>query len=255
VPDKKFDLGEYVEVKDRIKLLYELFANGRLVTEAVEILTAPDGKQRVMVRAAAYRTPDDPHPGIGHSWLELPGTTPYTRGSEVENAETSAWGRAIAALGILVDRSIASAQEVANKQDDAPRESRYGPLSDGGLVGIAEVGKPPSDFELRTGPDGSAISFRLVQGRQSIKVVAKGPLADALVVVRADLIGTRVTCWGTVTEEAFVKDGKTIAYRVLTLERLQSPDYLLPGHDAVDAELAALPMFTSNTETGMGFPE
>ena len=107
-------------------------------------------------------------------------------------------------------------------------------------TGIAEIGKPPSDFELRVGPNGSAVSFRLVDGRQSIKVVALGPLADALVVVRTDIIGKRVTCWGKVTEESFVKDGKTIAYRVLTLERIQTVDFTLPAEMFSEAEQAAL---------------
>ena len=96
MPDKKeFALGDYIEVKDRIARFYELFAGGRLVTTEVRATSEPDGKPRVWVQAAAYRTADDPHPGIGWSWLELPGATPYTRGSELENAETSAWGRAI----------------------------------------------------------------------------------------------------------------------------------------------------------------
>ena len=45
-------------------------------------------------------------------------STPYTRNSEIENAETSAWGRAIAACGIEVRRGIASADEVRNKEHD-----------------------------------------------------------------------------------------------------------------------------------------
>lgn len=240
--DKKFDLGEYVEVKDRIKLFYELYAGGRLVTDQVEILTAPDGKQRVMVRAHAFRTVDDPHPGVGHSWLELPGTTPYTKGSEVENAETSAWGRAIASLGILVDRSIASAQEVRDKSGDEPRVDTP---QDGSLIGTVEIGKAPSDFELRTGPNGSAISFRLKEGRSSIKVVALDPLASALALVKGDIIGQRVTCWGTVSIESFVKDGKAIEYRVLALSRIQTPDLILPSD--IDPELESLPMFAEAT--------
>jgi hypothetical protein len=118
MPDRKeFDLGDYIEVKDRIARFYELYAGGRLVTEEVRASTEPDGKPRIWVKAAAYRTADDPRPGIGWSWLELPGTTPYTKGSELENAETSAWGRAIGSLGILIDKSIASAQEIKNKAE------------------------------------------------------------------------------------------------------------------------------------------
>jgi hypothetical protein len=38
--------------------------------------------------------------GTGHAGLSIPGTTSFTRGSEVENAETSALGRALAMLAI-----------------------------------------------------------------------------------------------------------------------------------------------------------
>ena len=101
-------LKDYVDVKERIRLFYAAHPDGRLVTGDVIGSNEPDGVPRIMVKAYAYRSPDDTLPGVGHSWLALPGTTPYTRGSEVENAETSAWGRAIAALGIGIDKSIAS---------------------------------------------------------------------------------------------------------------------------------------------------
>ena len=106
-------LADYVTVPERIKLFYELFGQGRLVTGEVRVSTEPDGKPRVMVQGLAYRTPDDPLPGVGWSWMELPGTTSFTRGSELENTETSAWGRAIGAVGIGIAKSIASASLAA----------------------------------------------------------------------------------------------------------------------------------------------
>ena len=50
----------------------------------------------------------------------FPGRTPYTRGSELQNAETSAWGRAIvAALAADTNRAgVASADEVRNRRAD-----------------------------------------------------------------------------------------------------------------------------------------
>ena len=121
MPDKKeFELGDYIEVKDRIRIFYEFYAGGRLTTEEVRATREPDDKPRIWVKAAAYRSPDDTHPGIGWSWIELPGSTPYTKGSELENAETSAWGRAIAALGILISGGIASGQEVRSKAAPEP---------------------------------------------------------------------------------------------------------------------------------------
>ena len=75
------------------------------------------GQQYIAVIAAAYRTPDDTRPGIGMAYEAYPGKTNFTRGSELQNAETSAWGRAIvAALAADTKRGIASADEVRNRQ-------------------------------------------------------------------------------------------------------------------------------------------
>jgi len=124
----KFDMSDYVPVNERIEAFTKAYPDGSLQSEIVE-LTA----ERVTIKAYAYRTPDDPRPGTGHSSLEIPGATPYTKGSEIENAETSAWGRAIAALGFEVKRGISSAEEMRNKQPgqgaqatrrNVPRETR-----------------------------------------------------------------------------------------------------------------------------------
>ena len=117
-------LKDYVDVKERIRLFYEKHPDGRLVTGEVTLTTEPDGVPRVMVQALAYRSPDDTHPGVGWSWLELPGKTPYTRGSEIENAETSAWGREIAALGFEVKRGIATKEDARNKQPEQGERGR-----------------------------------------------------------------------------------------------------------------------------------
>jgi len=72
----------------------------------------------VVVVAAAYRGPDDSRPGIGMAAEPYPGRTPYTRGSELMNAETSAWGRAIvAALAADTRQGVASADEIRNRRD------------------------------------------------------------------------------------------------------------------------------------------
>ena len=85
-----------------------------------------------MYRAEAYRTSDDPRPGVGYASEPYPGTSNFTRDSEIMNAETSAWGRAIAALGIAVHRGIASAQEVraAQRGTDVPKVTRVATTED-----------------------------------------------------------------------------------------------------------------------------
>jgi hypothetical protein len=234
VPDKSFDLSGYVQVNERIKLFYELFAGGRLVTETVDILTAPDGVQRVMVRALAYRSVDDPHPGVGTSWLQIPGSTPYTRGSEVENAETSAWGRAIGSLGILIDKSIASANEIENKQDGGIVSTSDHPVSesvDGGLIGEL-IASGNHDFLIREAPGGSlakkgwTLPFRIKNGRSSFIALAHDDLAQILYGTRARWINQRVTVWGWWTDESIPAKGNKpqINYRILHVQKITGPD-------------------------------
>ena len=115
MPDYQDRMKDYVPVNERIDAFMTAFPEGSLQTEIVELTDS-----RVTVKAYAYRVPTDPRPGVGHSSLNIPGSTPYTKGSEIENAETSAWGRAIAALGFEVKRGIASSEEVRNKQQPRP---------------------------------------------------------------------------------------------------------------------------------------
>jgi hypothetical protein len=108
---RKFDMSDYIPVAERIEAFFDKFPDGSLQSEIVRL-----DDSYVLMRGYAYRTADDERPGMGLSGLEIPGATPYTRGSEIENAETSAWGRATAALGFEVRRGVASAEEVRNKQ-------------------------------------------------------------------------------------------------------------------------------------------
>lgn len=109
-----FDLSNYVEVADRLREWYEKNPTARIVTTIVE-----QSDKRVTVKAEVFRKADDVLPaGVGHSALGVPGTTPYTRGAELENAETSAIGRALVAAG-LPSKKVASADEVLAKRGAA----------------------------------------------------------------------------------------------------------------------------------------
>lgn len=223
-----FDLKDYVEVKTRIKLFYERYPDGRLVTNDVRV-SVDDDTPRVWAQALAYRTPDDPHPGVGWSWMVLPGSTSYTKGSELENTETSAWGRAIGSLGIGIEKSIASGDEIKSKSgENAATEREH--TDDGSLIGNVAAGKPPVDLKLRQTKDGPVAGFKLTQGRSGLQVLASGPLADALHPFLAGLVGQRVAVWGTVEMVPWDKDGKAMpAYRRLNLERIKTDDWTLPA--------------------------
>ena len=106
-----YNIEDYIEVKDRIEKLYQDYPNASIQTEIIELTD-----KRVTVKASVYTNPEDPIPTTGHSYMNIPGTTNFTRGSELENTETSAVGRAIALMGYEVKKSIASRDEVASKQ-------------------------------------------------------------------------------------------------------------------------------------------
>ena len=126
----------YIEVGERIARFYEKFPDGSLRAWHRPYLETVGERVFVVYAAAAYRTPDDDKPGIGYAWEPVPGPTSFTKDSELMNAETSAWGRAIAALGFETREHVASANEVRartgddGKLSDAQRKKIYGLIRD-----------------------------------------------------------------------------------------------------------------------------
>ncbi|SET52303.1 hypothetical protein [Nonomuraea wenchangensis] len=97
-------------------------------------------KTFIVYCAAFYRTPDDPMPGIGVAWEPFPGTTPYTRNSELMNAETSAWGRAlVAAFAADTKKGIATSLDVRTRE----AEREFGPHDQQGWPTKPEPGEQP----------------------------------------------------------------------------------------------------------------
>lgn len=124
-----FDLGDYVDVATRIAVAREHYPEGSLQpvdpTQPFDIRHIGDDVW-IVYTAAFFRWPDDPRPGIGVAWERYPGRTSYTAGSEVQNAETSAWGRAIVA-GLAADTrsGVASSEEVRAAREE--RDPLLGP--------------------------------------------------------------------------------------------------------------------------------
>ena len=108
---------QYVEVNERIKFFRqeEQYKNWSLITE----FTVLDEGQCVC--RASIVDADNRIISVGHAH-EVQGSSNINKTSYVENCETSAIGRALAMLGIGIDTSIASANEVSDaiaKQDTA----------------------------------------------------------------------------------------------------------------------------------------
>ena len=121
----------YTEVAERMKIARELWPASifRPVDplNPYQIVTVKD-LSYVVYSAALYRDPEDLLPAIGTAWEEIPGRTPYTKGSELMNAETSAWGRACIAAGIP-SKKIASFEEVRNRQETKEKTAPTAPTA------------------------------------------------------------------------------------------------------------------------------
>ena len=101
---------DYVMVKDRIIFFNENFPNGSITTELIEMT------DRFIVKATV--TPDMENPVryfTGHA-EEVVGSSQINKTSALENAETGAIGRSLASMGIGIEDSFASADEVKNAQ-------------------------------------------------------------------------------------------------------------------------------------------
>lgn len=114
-------MRDYVDVAERISIFRQKYPEGSLqpwdMNKPYEIVTVGD-KTFVVYVAAAYRTPNDPRPGVGMAWEPFPGRTSFQRDSELMVCETSAWGRAIVAvLAADTKRGVASAEEVQNRAE------------------------------------------------------------------------------------------------------------------------------------------
>ena len=109
-----FDLSDYVTVAQRLSAFYERYPDGRVASFTPEVVTIGD-RTFVSVTASVWRSTEDIIPCSATAWEPFPGKTPYTKDSEMMNAETSAIGRALAAAGISVSRSLSSQDEVRNR--------------------------------------------------------------------------------------------------------------------------------------------
>ena len=147
-----YDLSDYVDVKTRIELFYDKFPEGSIQFEFMGLMGI--NSEYIWGIARAYRNPEDPRPFTGTCSEEMPGKTPFTRGSELANLETSAIGRAIGSAGIGLGKSMASKQEVsaaqARQSDHTPDyEPRAAKPVNGQPFPIPQMTKKQSDFILK----------------------------------------------------------------------------------------------------------
>lgn len=150
-------LQNYTEVKDRIAEFYAKHPEGSLQFEFQGQMNI-QGQDIIWGIAYAYRTPDDLRPCTGTAWEFVPGKTPFTRGSEMMNLETSAFGRCLGAMNIgLNGKGFASAQEINMAKQRDPWAA------------------PPNSLNKPVEPDLSALGAQVIGEHQEAPKEAETP--------------------------------------------------------------------------------
>ena len=108
---------DYIEVNERVKHFRELYDRGEILTH----LLSDNGekctfKAEILIDGLCVST--------GHAY-EMANSSFVNKTSYVENCETSAVGRALGFLGIGIDTSVASAEEVSNAINNQNKSNSF----------------------------------------------------------------------------------------------------------------------------------
>ncbi|HWE43238.1 MAG TPA: hypothetical protein VG432_12065 [Gemmatimonadaceae bacterium] len=122
-----FDLESYTPVAERIRRFYERYPSGRIVTELVS-REPQEGANVITFRALAYRATGDELPAATGWAAERDDDGEINAVACLENAETSAIGRALANLGFATStRPSREEMEKANRACARRGEGRAAP--------------------------------------------------------------------------------------------------------------------------------
>lgn len=121
---------KYIPVNERVKAFRMLVPDGTIETE---LLNSGD---YIIFKAKIFVNGDLKATGYAE---EIRGSSSINRTSALENAETSAVGRALGFLGIGIDTSIASFEEVNNAQMFNEANKLATPSEKAGLIASARA--------------------------------------------------------------------------------------------------------------------
>lgn len=154
VKSEKVKDKDYITVSQRIKAFRMCHPNGSITTEFVSL------ENGVAIMKAVVRDEEGKVLGEGHAY-EKEGSTFINKTSYIENCETSAVGRALGMCGFGIDKSVASAEEVANakaNQEETATEKQiklfrkyytgqalFKLLSDNGIKELKDLPKAKAD--------------------------------------------------------------------------------------------------------------
>lgn len=167
---------KYVLVADRVIYFNEEYPKGSITTE---LITSPDSND-VIIKATVKPTPEQTF--TGYSQASFDDTTSFVnKTSALENAETSAVGRALAFMGIGVIDSIASIDEIkkttypAKKQTPTipatPEEARKNAelaIEKSDLLTLVEVEKNINKSKILTEKDKQELGWMANERREAL---------------------------------------------------------------------------------------
>lgn len=134
---------QYAEVNERIKAFRMLYPEGFIDTTVIRL---EDGVVVINAEVGFYDNGEPKVLGSGTAY-EKEGSTNINRTSYIENCETSAVGRALGMVGIGIDTSVASYEEVSNAIKQQEAESRIIPET----PVCPQCGKEVQDVPLKNG--------------------------------------------------------------------------------------------------------
>jgi hypothetical protein len=144
----RFNLDNYETVESRLAKFWEAYPNGRIATSVHHY-----DENKVVFRAEVYKESTDVHPVATGYAEEIRDASPVNRTSHVENAETSAIGRALA--NFVFQSKTAPRPSREEMQKVARREE---PMSDADLLtkfraACKKAGLDPQDVAKNAGVD------------------------------------------------------------------------------------------------------
>lgn len=113
---------EYVEVNERVKYFRQNFKGWSIETELIS------NSNGVCDFKAIIKDENGVVKSTGHAY-EKESSSYINKTSYIENCETSAVGRALGFLGIGIDTSIASGDEVTNAVNNQPDKASIAPMA------------------------------------------------------------------------------------------------------------------------------
>jgi hypothetical protein len=187
---------DYIDVATRLTEMREKYPDLTMTQVSMEFVSVGQ-KDYVVYVAAAHRNAEDTLPGIGTAWEPIPGPTSFTKDSEVQNAETAAWGRALIAIGASTRNGIATTEEITNRS--GPRQSTG---EENASRGGEQYRRPPREVQT---PQGEEVDARIAVILEAAELGESDFLTD---------LGMKYTQYGNLTEKQ-LEAGFRTAHKIL----------------------------------------